>query len=61
MSVFFRAVQKDVAVEVDGEMATIIQSSRFSPDFKIQISDKPDKSSSESTPKVAESLGLLWL
>ncbi|XP_070827369.1 arsenite methyltransferase-like [Chaetodon trifascialis] len=43
--------KKDVAVEVNGTMATILQSSRFSPDFKIEISDKPDKSSSESTPQ----------
>ncbi|XP_070827368.1 arsenite methyltransferase-like [Chaetodon trifascialis] len=43
--------KKDVAVEVNGTMATILQSSRFSPDFKIEILDKPDKSSSESTPQ----------
>lgn len=42
-------MQKDVAVEVNGEMAAILQSSRFAPDFKIQISDKPEPSS-ESTP-----------
>ena len=49
-----------MAVEVNGEMAAILQSSRFSPDFDIQISDKPDKSGSESTPQVA--IGLLkWL
>ncbi|KAM8768883.1 arsenite methyltransferase [Acanthopagrus schlegelii] len=43
--------KKDVAVEVNGEMAAILQSSRFSPDFDIQLSDKPDKSGSESTPQ----------
>ncbi|XP_070685323.1 arsenite methyltransferase [Pempheris klunzingeri] len=42
--------KKDVPVEVNGEMASILQSSRFSPDFKLQISDKPE-SSSESTPQ----------
>ncbi|KAM7413267.1 hypothetical protein PAMA_020583 [Pampus argenteus] len=42
--------KKDVAVEVNGEMAAILQSSRFSPDFKIQTLDKP-ASSSESTPQ----------
>ncbi|KAE8295355.1 Arsenite methyltransferase [Larimichthys crocea] len=40
----------DVAVKVNGEMAAILQSSRFSSDFKIQTSDKPE-SSSESTPQ----------
>ncbi|KAM9359114.1 arsenite methyltransferase [Symphorus nematophorus] len=43
--------KKDVAVEVNGEMAAILQSSRFCPDFNIQMSDKPDKSGSESTPQ----------
>uniref|UniRef100_A0A3B4UPP6 Arsenite methyltransferase n=1 Tax=Seriola dumerili TaxID=41447 RepID=A0A3B4UPP6_SERDU len=43
--------KKDVAVEVSGEMAEIIRSSRFFSDFKIQMLDKPD-SSSESTPQV---------
>ncbi|XP_031153181.1 arsenite methyltransferase [Sander lucioperca] len=42
--------KKDVAVEVNGEMAAILQRSRFFPDFKIQISDKK-WSSSESTPQ----------
>ncbi|KAG8002049.1 Arsenite methyltransferase [Nibea albiflora] len=42
--------KKDVAVKVNGEMAAILQSSRFSSDFKIQTSDKPE-SSSESTPQ----------
>uniref|UniRef100_UPI0037E8C459 arsenite methyltransferase n=1 Tax=Semicossyphus pulcher TaxID=241346 RepID=UPI0037E8C459 len=41
--------KKDVAVEVNGEMAAILQSSRFCPDFQIQISDKPAQSSSDST------------
>lgn len=40
----------DVAMKVNGEMAAILQSSRFCPDFKIQMSDKPE-SSSESTPQ----------
>ncbi|XP_035535938.1 arsenite methyltransferase [Morone saxatilis] len=40
--------KKDVAVEVNGEMAAILQSSRFFPDFEIQMSDKPE-CSSEST------------
>ncbi|XP_023259782.1 arsenite methyltransferase-like isoform X2 [Seriola lalandi dorsalis] len=42
--------KKDVAVEVSGEMAEIIRSSRFFSDFKIQMLDKPD-SSSESPPQ----------
>ncbi|XP_040901681.1 arsenite methyltransferase [Toxotes jaculatrix] len=42
--------KKDVAVKVNGEMAAILQSSRFFPDFKIQMLDKPE-SSSESTPQ----------
>ncbi|AWO99070.1 putative arsenite methyltransferase-like isoform 3 [Scophthalmus maximus] len=42
--------KKDVAVEVNGEMAAILQSSRFFPDFKIQASEKPE-SSSDSTPQ----------
>lgn len=42
--------KKDVAVEVNGEMAAVLQSSRFSTDFQIQISDKPG-SGSESTPQ----------
>ncbi|TKS81083.1 Arsenite methyltransferase [Collichthys lucidus] len=40
----------DVAVKVKGEMAAILQSSRFSSDFKIQTSDKPE-SSLESVPQ----------
>ncbi|KAJ4936157.1 hypothetical protein JOQ06_017681 [Pogonophryne albipinna] len=42
--------KKDVAVEVNGEMAAILQRSRFFSDFKIQISDQPE-SSSASTPQ----------
>ncbi|XP_074498028.1 arsenite methyltransferase [Sebastes fasciatus] len=42
--------KKDVAVKVNGEMAAIIQRSRFFPDFQIQISDQPE-SGSESTPQ----------
>ncbi|XP_018542734.1 arsenite methyltransferase [Lates calcarifer] len=42
--------KKDVAVEVDGEMAAILQNSRFFPDFKIQMLDKP-QTKSESTPQ----------
>lgn len=42
--------KKDVAVEVNGEMAAILQSSRFFPDFKIQTSDQPE-SGTESTPQ----------
>ncbi|XP_041667390.1 arsenite methyltransferase [Cheilinus undulatus] len=41
--------KKDVAVEVDGEMAAILQNSRFCSDFHIQISDKPAQPSSDST------------
>nr|XP_040045533.1 arsenite methyltransferase [Gasterosteus aculeatus aculeatus] len=39
--------KKDVAVAVNGEMAAILQRSRFSPDFKIQVSDQ--QSDSEAT------------
>ncbi|XP_062275379.1 arsenite methyltransferase isoform X1 [Scomber scombrus] len=42
--------KKDVAVEVNGEMAAILQSCRFAPDFKIQKLDKPEPCS-ESTPQ----------
>ncbi|KAK5868580.1 hypothetical protein PBY51_009580 [Eleginops maclovinus] len=42
--------KKDVAVKVNGEMAAILQTSRFSSDFIIQISDQPE-SSSASTPQ----------
>ncbi len=53
-------MQKDVPVEVNGEMAAILQSSRFSPDFKIEILDKQDNTCSESTTQVAHTLGSLW-
>lgn len=43
--------KKDVALEVNGELAAILQSSRFSLDFKIEMLDKQDNTSSESTPK----------
>ncbi|KAM9853431.1 arsenite methyltransferase isoform 2-T2 [Aulostomus maculatus] len=41
--------KKDVPLEVNGEMAAILQSSRFSPDFKIQIMDKPASSSQSAS------------
>ncbi|XP_069004096.1 arsenite methyltransferase [Embiotoca jacksoni] len=44
------AFKKEVAMEVSGEMAAVLRSSRFSPDFKIQMLDQPE-SSSESTPQ----------
>ncbi|KAM9732658.1 arsenite methyltransferase [Menidia menidia] len=37
--------KKGEAVEVDGEMAAILQNSRFCADFQIQASDKQDSSS----------------
>lgn len=52
MNNFFFAVQKDVAMEVDGEMAAILQSSRFCSDFQIQISDKPAQTCTASTKQV---------
>ena len=45
-------------MEVNGEMAATLQSSRFSPDFEIAMSDKPE-SISESTPQVAGIFGLM--
>ncbi|XP_029965090.1 arsenite methyltransferase [Salarias fasciatus] len=42
--------KKDVAVEVDGETAAVLQASRFSSDFNIQMSDLPD-SQSGSAPQ----------
>lgn len=45
-------MQKDEAVEVNAEMAAILQSSRFSSDFKIQMLDK--QSSCESASQVAD-------
>lgn len=50
-------VQKDVAVEVNGEMAAILQSSRFSSDFRIQMSDNPEPRP-ESTSEVPDDLSL---
>ncbi|XP_034556816.1 arsenite methyltransferase [Notolabrus celidotus] len=41
--------KKGVAVEIHGEMAAILQNSRFNPDFQIQISDKPAPVCSAST------------
>ncbi|XP_008304620.1 arsenite methyltransferase [Stegastes partitus] len=51
--------KKDVAMEVNGEMAAILQSSRFSSDFKIQMLDKQD-SSPESAPKYCHLDPFLW-
>ncbi|XP_072318806.1 arsenite methyltransferase [Eucyclogobius newberryi] len=34
--------KKDVPTKVNGEMALILQSSRFSPDFKIEVLDTPN-------------------
>uniref|UniRef100_A0A3Q0SKY9 Arsenite methyltransferase n=1 Tax=Amphilophus citrinellus TaxID=61819 RepID=A0A3Q0SKY9_AMPCI len=42
--------QKDVAVQVNGEMAAVLQSSRFSSDFKIQMLDKQESNS--ETPEL---------
>ncbi|XP_019944121.2 arsenite methyltransferase [Paralichthys olivaceus] len=42
--------KKDVAVEVNGEMAAILQTSRFFPDFEIEVLDEPE-SIPESTPQ----------
>ncbi|XP_029922913.1 arsenite methyltransferase isoform X2 [Myripristis murdjan] len=42
--------KKDVAVEVDGEMAAVLQSSRFLPDFKIQILHETEPNS-DSAPQ----------
>lgn len=55
---FSCTVQKDVPVDVNREMTAILQSSRFSVDFKIQMSDKQDHSL-ESTPQVSDFLCLL--
>ncbi|CAJ1065556.1 arsenite methyltransferase-like [Xyrichtys novacula] len=43
--------KKDVAGEVDAEMAAILQNSRFCPDFQIQSSDTPAQPCSASTPQ----------
>ncbi|XP_056139940.1 arsenite methyltransferase [Lampris incognitus] len=40
--------KRDVAVEVDWEMAAFLRCSRFSPDFSIQILDKPQPSPSST-------------
>ncbi|XP_059187489.1 arsenite methyltransferase [Centropristis striata] len=42
--------KKDVPVEVCGEMAAILLTSRFCPDFKIQMSDQPE-SGSKAAPQ----------
>lgn len=51
-------MQKDVAVEVSGELAQILKSSRFCPDFEIQMLDKPEPSS-EAAPQVTDTMALL--
>lgn len=56
----FPLKQKDVAVQVNGEMAAVLQSSRFSSDFKIQMLDKQE-SKSETTPEVSNTTSSLWL
>lgn len=56
----FPLTQKDVAVQVNGEMAAVLQSSRFSSDFKIQMLDKQE-SKSETTPEVSNTTSSLWL
>lgn len=57
---FTYTMQKGVSVEVNAEMATILQTSRFFPDFEIQVLDKHE-SSSEATSQVDNDLGLLRL
>lgn len=37
-------MQVNVPVEVDAEMAAILQYARFSPDFTVQMTDNPDPS-----------------
>lgn len=55
--------KKDVPNKVDGEMALILQSSRFSPDFKIEVLDKSAASSTQQQHchlnpfRLAEQLG----
>lgn len=56
----FPLTQKDVAVQVNGEMAAVLQSSRFSSDFKIQMLDKQE-SKLETTPEVSNTTSSLWL
>nr|ACO09936.1 Arsenite methyltransferase [Osmerus mordax] len=36
--------KKDEAIQVDAEMALVLQCSRFIPDFSIQVLDRPDES-----------------
>lgn len=55
----FSLTQKDVSVQVNGEMAAILQSSRFSSDFKIQMLDKQE-SKSETTAEVSNTTSSLW-
>lgn len=52
-SVYFDVMQKGVAVEVSGQLAEILKSSRFCPDFDIQMLDKAEPSS-EATPQVSD-------
>lgn len=40
----FAFMQVNVPVEVDAETAATLQHTRFSPDFIIQMTDKPDPS-----------------
>lgn len=49
-------MQKNVEVEVDAEMAAILQISRFSSDFTVRMLDK-EQPDSDSTPQVAYSFG----
>ncbi|XP_074535997.1 arsenite methyltransferase [Halichoeres trimaculatus] len=44
--------KKDVVTEVDGEMAAILQNSRFCSDFQIQISDQPTQTCTASTKQI---------
>lgn len=41
-------MQVNVPVEVDAELAAILQYTRFSPDFIVQKTDKPDPSLSSA-------------
>ena len=51
MYICYFAVQKDETIQVDSEMALVLQCSRFTPDFSIQVLDCPDESHN-STPQV---------
>lgn len=42
--------KKDEAIQVDGEITAVLQCSRFSPDFTIQVLDSPEESHN-STPQ----------